>query len=142
MVLYQRYLVLLEPTSPLTTGKDIKIALEDLQKYCHLAESIVGVSKVEQSHPDFNVLINKEGFCVPYLKKQKKHLRRQDIDDVFFHDGSLYISKVDAYMKNKTFYHNKTLPYITPKWKSFEIDDFIDFIFIEAILNNMEKLNQ
>ena len=41
-------------------------------------------------------------------------------------DGSLYISEVDSLLINKTFYHDRTLGYIMPKWKSFEIDDLFD----------------
>ena len=53
--------------------------------------------------------------------------------DLYFYDGTLYISEVDKYLE-KEFYHEKTLGYVTPKWKSLEIDDIYDFIMVEAIM--------
>jgi N-acylneuraminate cytidylyltransferase/CMP-N,N'-diacetyllegionaminic acid synthase len=136
------YIILLEPTSPLTTHKDIDNAIKTLDRKSDVADSIVGVSKVESTHPIFDVIINEKGFCEPYLGKQLHNVRRQDIDEVFFHDGTLYISKLKQYLENKTFYNKNTLPYLTPKWKSFEVDDIVDFLCIEAILNNIDLINE
>ena len=69
-----------------------------------------------------------------YENPNIKVLRRQDIKDVYFFEGSVYISKTDVLLNKKTFYHNKTIGYITPKWKSLEIDDIYDFIMVEAIM--------
>ena len=46
----------------------------------------------------------------------------------------MYISKVESLKKRKSFYHEKTLGYVMPKWKSFEIDDLTYFIIIERLL--------
>jgi hypothetical protein len=32
------------------------------------------------------------------------------------------------------------LPYVTPRWKSFEVDDLVDFICIQAILDHRELI--
>ncbi|HET6993123.1 MAG TPA: acylneuraminate cytidylyltransferase family protein, partial [Bacteroidia bacterium] len=102
------------------------------------AESIVGVARTESSHPAFLVTLEK-GFIQPFGKKEVKVLRRQDIGDVFFFEGSLYISKTESLYKNKGFYHEKTLGYVMPKWKSYEIDELSDFIAIESLMQ--AKLN-
>ena len=52
------YLVLLEPTSPLRDSDDIDSAINLLHQNREIADSIVGVSKVEASHPVFDVKIN------------------------------------------------------------------------------------
>ena len=126
------YIVFLEPTSPLTTETDIDTSIEKLL-LDKSAESIVGVSLSEVSHPDF--LINlKNGFLNFIYENQKSSvIRRQDLEDLYFYDGTLYISEVDKYLE-KEFYHEKTLGYVTPKWKSLEIDDMYDFIMVEAIM--------
>ena len=66
--------------------------------------------------------------------------RRQDVRDTYFLDGSLYISKITTFLSKKSFYHEKTLPFIVPYWKSFEIDTYLDFLCIEAIMTNIEKI--
>jgi N-acylneuraminate cytidylyltransferase/CMP-N,N'-diacetyllegionaminic acid synthase len=126
------YIVLLEPTSPLTTETDIDTGIEKLL-LDKSAESIVGVSLSEVSHPDFLVNL-KNGFLNFINENQKSSvIRRQDLENLYFYDGTLYISEVDKYLE-KEFYHEKTLGYVTPKWKSLEIDDMYDFIMVEAIM--------
>lgn len=127
------FLVFLEPTSPLRETIDINSALEILVQ-SEKAESIVGVCKVEACHPAFLVKL-KDKFLHPYINKGFKVLRRQEIDDLYFFEGSLYISKIESIKIRKNFYHEKCLGYKVPKWKSFEVDDITDFIIIEAILN-------
>lgn len=137
------YFVLLEPTSPLTTPKDVDEAMFKLHESKENADSIVGVCKLESFHPKFSVNINNKGLIEQFMGDFGENLRRQDLDDLYFREGSLYISKIDALIREKSFYHNKTLPYIVPKWKSFEVDDMVDFICIEAIMNaisNGEKI--
>ena len=129
--------VLLEPTSPSREISDINKAIEILvanQK----AESIVSVAKLECAHPAFLVKL-KKGFFSPYLNKAFKVSRRQELDDLYFFEGSLYIAYSKSLKNKKTFYHNRTLGYIVPKWKSFEMDDYTDFIIIEAILKAKKR---
>ena len=54
------YVVLLEPTSPLTTSKDIDKALEILHKRRKYANSIVSVAENIAKHPSFSARINKD----------------------------------------------------------------------------------
>ena len=97
------------------------------------AEAIVGVSLSEASHPNFLVGLN--GGFLNFISKDQKSsvVRRQDLKDLYFYEGSLYISEVDKYLE-KEFYHEKTLGYIVPKWKSMEIDDIYDCIMVESIM--------
>jgi CMP-N,N'-diacetyllegionaminic acid synthase len=135
------YLILLEPTSPLTDNEDIDKALELLDSNRINADAIVGVSKLEQAHPLFTIVINEAGLIQPYCnEKFSSPARRQDISEHYFFDGSLYISDIAVLLKRKSFYHDRTLPYIVPKWKAFEVDDIIDLICIEAIMNRLSIL--
>ncbi|MCX6163723.1 MAG: acylneuraminate cytidylyltransferase family protein [Ignavibacteriae bacterium] len=134
---YYDLIVLLEPTSPLRDTKDIDTAIEMLLKKRN-AESIVGVCKVESAHPDFLIKLEKS-FLRPYKENKFKTIRRQDISDLYFFEGSLYISYIESLKKHKTFYHKNTLSYIVPKWKSFELDDITDFFIIEALLKAKKR---
>lgn len=125
------YLVLLEPTSPLREALDIDAAIEALEND-NDAESIVGVCKTEAIHPAFFCYI-REGRLAPYSGSFEVK-RRQEIEDLFFFEGSVYVSHISSLKTRKAFYHDKTIPYIVPKWKSFEIDDIIDFIIVERLL--------
>jgi CMP-N,N'-diacetyllegionaminic acid synthase len=131
------HICMVEPTSPQRDGQDL------YQAYLKLihepeAESIVGVSKTEGGHPLFLTHL-KNGFLDPYANKSYKVYRRQEIDEVYFFEGSMYISKVNALKKRKSFYHEKTLGYEMPKWKAFEIDDATDFLIIERLIQAKQE---
>jgi N-acylneuraminate cytidylyltransferase/CMP-N,N'-diacetyllegionaminic acid synthase len=61
-------------------------------------------------------------------------LRRQDLEDVYFFEGSIYISEVGVLKQKRAFYHESTLAYVVPKYKSLEVDELCDFICIEALM--------
>ncbi len=135
------YFVLLEPTSPFTTSNDVDEAIVELNKKSKNFDSIISVSQVVESHPDFCYKLNKKKAITPYtLTDKKSQPRRQDISKLFFCDGSLYISSTSSFKKNKTFFHKKTLAKIMPKWKSIEIDDYIDYIHAKATMKNIQNI--
>lgn len=137
------YLVLLEPTSPTTEAGDIDRALEVLVNSRNSADAIVGVAKLEGTHPAFTVQISDKGLLQPFIEDGFMSAgRRQDLTELYFFDGTVYISDVTALLEQKGFYHKRTLPYIVPKWKSYEVDDIIDFVCIEAILKNIRLITQ
>lgn len=126
------YFILLEPTSPLRDVEDVDKSLEMLIDSPE-SESCVGVAMSGTIHPAFMILVGKDGYLKPY-EVGKHDLRRQDLPNVYFFEGSVYVSKVESYLQRKTFYHEKTLPYIVPEWKSHEVDNLVDFNIIETIM--------
>ncbi len=128
------YIVLLEPTSPLREVSDIDNAIEKL--FDSEANSIVGISKTEDQNPAFLVEKNSNDFINGYENKDMQVLRRQDIKDVYFFEGTIYVSKTDVLLDKKTFYHKNTIGYEVPKFKSLEIDDIDDFLMVEAMMKH------
>jgi CMP-N,N'-diacetyllegionaminic acid synthase len=137
--IFYDYFVLLEPTSPLTTSKDIDRAIKLLLENNKSAESLVTVTKAEQSHPIFLVKKGKKDLIRPFFNRQFIFKRRQDISELFFFDGSLYISKVETYLKKKTFNHNKTMALELEKYKFLEIDDKIDLMLAKILIKSLKK---
>jgi N-acylneuraminate cytidylyltransferase/CMP-N,N'-diacetyllegionaminic acid synthase len=127
------YTVLLEPTSPLRVKEDIDNAITQLLENPQ-ASAVVGICKTESQNPAFLVKKNKNNFLVGYENLDMKILRRQDINDVYFFEGSVYVSDTAMLLTKNTFYHENTLGYEFPKWKSIEIDDLDDFIMVEALM--------
>lgn len=134
------YVVLLEPTSPMTEASDLDSALVRLEKNSGGALSIVGISKVEATHPAFDVCLDNTGKIIPYLHELGESVRRQELKPLYFFDGSLYISRVEALYQKKTFYHDATLGYVTPRWKALEIDSLFDLLCAEAVMEHVELL--
>ena len=78
-------------------------------------------------------------FIHPYENTDFSPLRRQDIKPVYFFEGSLYISLTTALLEHKNFYHELTLGFEVPKWKSFEIDDEDDFAIIQTLATKYKE---
>lgn len=136
---YFDMVVLLEPTSPLRDVEDIDKCVEILLDNTK-AKAIVGVAKLESGHPEFNMVINKDGFIRKLDGTTNfRVLRRQDLKDMYFFEGSIYLSDVDTLKQKRTFYHELTLAYVVPKYKSLEVDELCDFICIEALMKAKEE---
>ncbi|MEP3427997.1 MAG: acylneuraminate cytidylyltransferase family protein [Hyphomicrobiales bacterium] len=131
------YLVLMEPTSPMTEASDIDAALNELDMHAEMTAA-VGISALDTSHPAFAVLLHAEtGQIAPLLADNFGNLpRRQDLDPVYALDGSFYISTVDALKEQRSFCHDKTMGIPMDRHKALEVDDLIDFICIETIMKH------
>jgi N-acylneuraminate cytidylyltransferase/CMP-N,N'-diacetyllegionaminic acid synthase len=115
------------------TVEDIDCSISLLET-SSFATSIVGVGRVESQHPCFLVYLEENGRLFPYKKNNSVYLRRQDVDQIYFYEGTIYVSRVDTLLKEKTFYQDETIGYLVPKWKSLEIDDIEDFIMVESMM--------
>ena len=80
---------------------------------------------------------------MPYINNNDNpSIRRQDIEPLYYLDGSIYISKIRTLMEKKSFYHNKTVAYKVDKWKSLEIDDIEDFNLAKYYIKAKKMLLQ
>ena len=136
------YLVLLEPTSPLRDSNDIDEAIMTLHEKRNIADSIVGVSKVEATHPAFDLSINKAGLIRPYIGESFKVFRRQEIEELYFFEGTVYVSDIQVLLKERSFYHDRTMPLVLPRWKSLEIDEIIDLLTAETVIKNLSLIKK
>lgn len=132
------YVILLEPTSPLTNFKDINKAIKILVNEESYADSLVSIGKSTSQHPIFQFVKNNKNILKKLFYKKINYLNRQELNDVYYLDGSLYISKVKKFIKIKDFLsNNRTIGLLLPKIKWLEIDDQLDFL----VMKNLIKLN-
>ena len=123
--------VLLEPTSPLREPEDIERGLARLVETG--AGSVVSVCRAESVHPAFMFRQGQDLRLRPFMERQPTGLRRQEIEPLYFLEGTLYASRIDVLRAKRSFYHEDTVGYEVPKWKSLEIDDIDDFLMAEAL---------
>jgi len=131
------YVILLEPTSPLTETIDIDLAIEKLLSNKDNLSSLVSISEIGSSHPSYCFKVNDKSLITPIDQNtiNTGMSRRQDLDKLYFCDGSLYISEINDLIQHRSFYHKKTMGFIVPVWKSYEIDTELDFFLVEQIYN-------
>lgn len=135
---YYDVVVLLEPTSPLRDSVDIEAALDLM--IGHDAGAVVSVCRAESIHPAFMYRRDANGRLQPFLERQPTGLRRQEIEPLYFLEGTVYTSRIDVLRARRSFYHEDTVGYEVPRWKSLEIDELDDFLMVEALLKHKGKL--
>lgn len=130
--IYFDYLVILQPTSPLRTSKDINNALKIVKKY--KPKSLFSVSSsLEHPYETINIINNNKWKFV--MSRSTKFFRRQDYNlKSFFINGAIYIAHKSLIIKKKTYNHNNHRIYLMPKSKSLEINDKEEFNIIKSIL--------
>lgn len=126
--------VLLEPTSPLREASDIDNGVSRMLSMG--AGAVVSVCRAESAHPAFMYRQRADERLAPFMERQPTGLRRQEIEPLFFLEGTLYASRIDVLRAKRSFYHDDTIAYEVPKWKSIEIDDLDDFLMVEALAKN------
>lgn len=124
-------ILLLEPTSPLREVTDIQSALQRMIDMN--ASAIVSVCRAVSTHPTFMFHTTTQGRLEPFTSASPTGVRRQEVEPLFYLDGTLYASAVESLRKHRSFYHEDTLAYEVSKWKALEIDDIDDFEMVEAI---------
>lgn len=132
-------LALLEPTFPTRDAKDIDRCLKILDGNPE-ALAIVSVARLTNTHPEFNVVIDERGFIKKWGGGIFRVLRRQDLSDLYYFGGGIYISRVQALREKQTFYHDLTLAYVVPEYRAIEVDDIYSLIACEAIILHMRRI--
>lgn len=123
-----RWLLLLQPTSPLRTAEDIQQAFQLLEPTD--ADAVVGVSETK-SHPFWVKTLTSEGFLRPFVEGQTAPGRRQDLPPAFALNGMLYLVRVSTLREEGAFCPRRTLPLVIPSSRAFDIDTEQDFLIAE-----------
>lgn len=131
------YVVLLQATSPLRSGKEIDEAIElQIEKQ---ANSITSVCKVDHS-PLWSNTLPANNSMKQFIKPDIKGKRSQDLDTYYRLNGAIYINKVSSLIKEKSFISSKeSYAYVMEKSKSIDIDEEIDFKLANIYINEMPK---
>ncbi len=125
------YIVMLQPTSPLRTSKDIDNAIKRI--IYEKSDSLLSVFK---SHGF--IWKNKKKTFKPLNYNFLKRPNSQSMSQ-FQENGAIYITKPKTYEKNKNRLGGKISFYEMSFWKSFEIDSLDDFVKVEKLYSENTK---
>ena len=126
------YIVLLQPTSPLRDEKHIDEAMELLES--KKADAIVSVCEMEHS-PLWSNTLPKDLSMDNFIKEEVKNKRSQDLEKYYRLNGAIYICKTDKFSKENTlFLKDNIFAYIMDRKSSVDIDEEIDFKFVEFLM--------
>ncbi len=126
--------LILQPTSPMRTTKDIDDAVELFLK--NTCDTLVSVS--EAAHAVYwSFMVSgkylKPMFGPKYLKKL-----RQDLPKAYITNGAICISTPASLLKYKSPYGKKIFPYVMPHERSIAIDDHVNFKLTEILIQESQ----
>lgn len=125
-------LLLLQPTSPLRRLEDIDGIFN--QRYKFNSDSAVSITKSKKPCELFFQLDNNMKLSSSLNNLNIKP--RQEYQDQFYLNGSLYLSTKESILKNKSLITSDTVGYIMPEKFSIDIDTPFDWIIAEFLMEN------
>jgi CMP-N-acetylneuraminic acid synthetase len=122
-------LAFLLPTSPLRTAEDLRGAWQRFVE--RDADFLMAVT--DYAIPPFWALEERDGYLRPfwgdeYLKKS------QELPRVCVDNGAVYFARVDAFLRERTFYGDRLVGYWMPRERSVDIDEPVDLALAEFFL--------
>lgn len=131
------FVVMLQPTSPLRTEKDIDGCIEECFK--NNEECCVSVTEAEIS-PYWMYRLDGENRLEPILPINKdRWYQRQKLPAVYQLNGAVYVASVKYAREHFAMVDSGARAYVMPAERSYDIDNMIDFMLVEYILNNLEN---
>lgn len=124
------FITMLLPTSPLRTASDIRTSLGKFKNSC--ADSLVSVYRDDKHRFSFR-RINESGY-LEQLFEGNPNVQRQELESLYVVNGSIYVSKVEALLKYKSYHIGNIVPFIMEKRVSIDINTLEDVAEIERIL--------
>lgn len=126
------YVVLLQPTSPLRDTNDIDGAFKKL--FSSNATALISVceydNKILKAFKE-----NEFGYIEGISNNKYPFMRRQDLPKTYMSNGAIYIIKVDEFLRNNSFFTNRTVQFVMDDIKSLDIDTKEDLKKVEKYIN-------
>jgi CMP-N-acetylneuraminic acid synthetase len=123
--------LLLQPTSPLTTIEDIEKAIGLYIQ--HHAKCLISVCKAQ--HFISNALYQADGINLKQIFiNENQSGAGQGLQQLYLRNGGIYISRCSLLFEKKVFIDENPLFYEMPRLRSVAIDDMFDWILAEALI--------
>ena len=127
------WILLLQPTSPLRTAEDIRgaRALRGRPE----ARSVISVC--EASHPPaWMRRLGADLELLPYFPREEDPATRQELPKAYALNGALYLTHVEALLRERTFTPSRTYGYVMPPEHSIDIDSPWDLRVTDLVLRD------
>lgn len=131
-----KYISLMLPTCPFRNHKHIRLGAKKLFEN-NKTDTILSASKA--NNPVLFALKKNKKFITPYFKNSpltKNKTRSQNQAQAFFPNGGFWMTKINNFLKNKSFYKGKLMMIEMSKNENVDIDDLFDFELAKFIYSN------
>lgn len=127
-------ILLLQPTSPLRTRQDIDSSIESLVH----GNATALISVYEPRHTPFKCFkLAEGGFLTGLFDNKTPFMRRQDLPVALMPNGAIYLIYKDDFLRNGSFFTEKTIPYTMSIESSADIDSREDLESVAEALKGV-----
>jgi CMP-N-acetylneuraminic acid synthetase len=130
-------IVLLQPTAPLRTGKDIDKALNLLEESGN--DAVISVVKVEDNHPARMYTVKSDTMTALHPEWEKR--RRQELPEYYLRNGCIYAIKTKAFLAEKNLMPTLKSAYVMNEKWWINVDTPADFYLLERLMPLWKKEN-
>jgi CMP-N-acetylneuraminic acid synthetase len=124
--------ILLQPTSPLRTKKDIENVISLLNDSSEI-DGVISVVKVVDHHPARMYSISEKKEMQPYLKELETS-RRQDLDALYIRNGCIYAVRTAYFLREKSLMPTNKIAYIMDSRWAVNVDTETDLELLEIVM--------
>ena len=132
---YEPDLVLmLLPTSPLRKSETLDLAIEKFLDLKSKYKSLVSVKALKKSK--YHIRKIERENLKPLVKTKNYNIQRQNLEDLFILNGSIYISTPSDLLSKKTFHiENFTTFYEMDEIESIDVDSIQEVNYVRKLIN-------
>lgn len=135
--------VLLQPTSPFRTSKDIDSGVNIFLSEEAASDSLISCYRADRVHPGIMYRYSERSRVRPYLEgAENSTVRRQEFEKLLVRNGALYITSVEYIFKSSRLISDNPLVYVMSYLRSLNIDELDDLkiarLLIEEMMRNCE----
>jgi CMP-N,N'-diacetyllegionaminic acid synthase len=128
---------LLQPTSPVRTGKDIDAALEILETDPEV-DAVISVVPTEDEHPARMYRMDGRGELVSFWPTLET-AQRQDLPALYYRNGAIYAVRRVVLVEKRTMMGDRKRPYVMSREQLVNVDDERDLVIAEAVVQWLRK---
>lgn len=130
---HPEFIVLLQPTSPLRTGRQIDEAIGLLFTASN-CNSVISVVRMDDVHPARMYWMENEIQPMKPIIQEFETARRQDIPAAFYRNGAIYVTRVSKFLETKSVMTSPSCGYEMSGQTWLNIDDKRDMVIAESLI--------
>lgn len=133
------YLLLLQPTSPLRTARDVDAAFALLSE--RKGKGVVSVCATEH-HPWWSNVLPEDGCLGEFLRPELLAASRQQLPPFYRLNGAIYLADTAYLRQGKAFLGKETFAFIMPPERSVDIDSALDFDLADVLVGRQNPTGE
>lgn len=125
-------IILLQPTAPIRTGRDIDNVIEMFSKDIK-TESVISVVEIDDIHPA-RMYVMDDSLKMNSFLNYGETSRRQDLKKLYLRNGCIYAIRTKAFLKHKSLIIPNKKGYIMPLDFLANVDNERDLVIVDTLV--------